>query len=68
VVAGAIAGLAGALAATRLLSSLLFGVKPHDPLTFIVTAALLVGTALAACWLAARRATAVDLNLALRRE
>jgi len=68
VAAGAIAGLAGALAATRLLSSLLFEVKPRDPLTFVVTAALLVGTALAACWFAARRATAIDLSAALRRE
>ncbi len=68
IVAGAIAGLAGALAATRLLSSLLFEVKPSDPSTFAVTVALLAATALAACWLAARRATAIDLSVALRRE
>ena len=68
VAAGTIAGLAGALAATRLLSSLLFEVTPRDPLTFAATVALLAGTALTACWLAARRATAVDLSVALRRE
>jgi putative ABC transport system permease protein len=68
VAAGVIAGLAGALAATRLLSSLLFEVKPRDPSTLAVTAAVLVGTALAACWFAARRAAAVDLSVALRRE
>ncbi len=68
VAVGAIAGLAGALAATRILSSLLFEVKPRDPFTFAVTMALLVGFALAACWLAARRAAAVDLSVALRGE
>ncbi len=66
--AGAIAGLAGALLTTRLLSSLLFEVKPRDPLTFTITSVSLVGIAMAACWLAARRATAVDLSVALRQE
>jgi len=68
IAAGAIAGLAGAMAATRLLSSLLFEVKPHDPWTFGGTLALLMGVALAACWLAARRAAAIDLSVALRGE
>jgi putative ABC transport system permease protein len=66
--AGAIVGLAGALIATRFLSSLLFEVKPRDPLTFAFTGVSLVGIALAACGLAARRATTVDLSVALRRE
>jgi len=66
--AGAIAGLAGALAATRLLSSLLFEVKPRDTLTFVITGALLVGIAMAACWAAARQATTIDLSVALRRD
>ncbi len=68
IVVGALGGLLGALATTRLLSSLLFEVKPRDPLTLFATMALLMGTALAACWLAARRAAAVDLSVALRRE
>ncbi len=68
VAAGAIAGLAGAFAATRLLSALLFGVKPHDPWTLAMTLGLLMGVALTACWLAARRAAAVDLSVALREE
>ena len=43
-------------------------VKPGDPATFAATAALLTAIALGACWLAARRALAVDLNEALRRD
>ena len=68
IAAGAIAGLAGALAATRLLSSLLFEVKANDPWTLAATMSLLVAIALVACWLAARRASRVDLNVALRGE
>jgi predicted permease len=68
IAAGAIAGLAGALVATRLLSSLLFQVKPRDPLTFVATAALLAGIALAACYIPARRATRVDPMEALRHD
>ncbi len=68
VAAGALAGLAGALAATRLLSSLLFEIRPHDPSTLAATTLLLVAIALAACWLAARRAAAVDLHRALHGE
>lgn len=68
IAAGAIAGLAGALAATRLLSSLLFEVKPNDPWTLAATMVLLIAIALVACWLAARRASKVDLNVALRGE
>lgn len=68
VAAGAVIGLTGALVATRLLSSLLFEVKPWDPLTLAITAVLLVGVALMACWVAARRATGVDVSVALRCE
>lgn len=65
---GVVVGLAGALALTRVMSSLLFGVTERDPITFGVVAALLIAVAFIACFVPARRATRVDPLLTLRCE
>jgi len=62
------AGLAAALAATRVLRQLLFGVTPADPATFAVVAGLLAAVALLASYLPAQRATRVDPIVALKHE
>jgi putative ABC transport system permease protein len=63
---GVALGLAGAAFATRLLSSLLFGVEATDPLTFSGVAALLLAVALLASYLPSRRALRIDPLTALR--
>ena len=65
---GVAIGLAGAIAVTRLMRSLLFAVAPSDLMTFGISAVVLILVALLACFLPARRATKVDPLVALRYE
>jgi putative ABC transport system permease protein len=65
---GVVLGTGAGIALTRLLRTLLFEVKPSDPTTFAVGAAILFVAAIAACWIPARRATKVDPLIALRYE
>ncbi len=66
--AGLPAGIAAALGISRFLEKLLFGVKARDPITYAAMAALVAGIALAANWIPARRAAAIDPMNALRSE
>jgi ABC-type antimicrobial peptide transport system permease subunit len=61
-------GILGALALTRVMTSLLYEIKPGDPLTFLAVSIVLVFVAMAACLEPARRATKVDPMVALRYE
>jgi ABC-type antimicrobial peptide transport system permease subunit len=63
---GLFIGLGGSLIMTRLLAALLFGVKSHDPASFIGTVAVLVAVAMVAGYFPARRASQIDPINALR--
>jgi putative ABC transport system permease protein len=65
---GLFAGLAGSLALTRLLQTMLFGVTATDPITFAAISGLLAAVAMAACFVPARKATRVDPLVALKHE
>ena len=68
VIPGAAAGVVLALALGRALNSLLYGVKPHDPITFAVVTGIVLTTALIASYVPARRASKADPMRALRAE
>jgi len=68
VIAGVTIGLVAALTTTRLISTLLFGLTPNDPMTIALAALLMVGVAALAGYLPARRASRVDPMTALRYE
>ncbi|HEX7282760.1 MAG TPA: hypothetical protein VF239_11935, partial [Vicinamibacterales bacterium] len=65
---GLLIGVAGALAAGRVLSSYLYQTAPRDPVIFIGVAAVFILAGIIACWIPARRATTVDPLIALRAE
>jgi ABC-type antimicrobial peptide transport system permease subunit len=65
---GIVLGLASALALTRVLGSLLFGIRPADPATFAAVPAMILVVAVLATWVPARRASSVDPVSALRSE
>ena len=68
VAAGVIFGVVASLGLTRLISSLLYGTSASDPITFLLLSTALVLVAFVACWLPARRASAVDPIVALHAE
>ena len=63
---GLVVGVSVAFFAARVIEGLLFGVAPHDPITFIGVAVLMAGIGLAACWFPARRAARIDPAITMR--
>ncbi len=63
---GLVLGVCSAFFATRLIQGLLFGVEPHDPITFIAVAAMMAAIGIVACWLPARRAAQIDPAITMR--
>jgi len=66
--AGLVVGIAAGTLLTRVLTDMLFGVTPRDPVTFVAVPVLLLMVAFLACWIPARRATRIDPLIALRYE
>jgi ABC-type antimicrobial peptide transport system permease subunit len=66
--AGVVIGIGLALACSSLVNSVLFGLKPTDPIAIGSATAVMIGVALFAGWLPARRATRIDPMIALRHE
>jgi putative ABC transport system permease protein len=66
--AGVVIGVAAAVGLTRIMTTMLVGVKPQDPATFSAIAALFFAIAALACWIPARRAAGLDPTTALREE
>jgi len=66
--AGLVVGIAAGTLLTRVLTDMLFGVTPRDPVTFVAVPVLLLVVAFLACWIPARRATRIDPLIALRYE
>ena len=66
IAAGIVLGVGGAMALSRVLTSMLFEVAPTDPVTFVGVSFLLAAVALTACYIPARRATRVDPIIALK--
>jgi len=67
-VAGLIIGFIGAVAMSRVIRSLLFGVSANDPLIYAIVTVVLTAAAIVACWLPARRASRVNPMVTLRAE
>jgi putative ABC transport system permease protein len=65
---GLLIGVVGAVFATRLMSGLLFGVAPHDPVTLAFVALTMLAIGIGACWLPALRAARVNPAVAIRRQ
>ena len=65
---GATLGMAGAWFGAKLMDSLLFEVRAHDPVLLMITLAIFLGVALLAAWIPTRRATRIDPMVALRYE
>lgn len=68
VAVGLVLGLAASFATNRLIAAQLWNVSPHDPTTFAAAVSVIVGVALLACWIPARRALSVEPTVALRQE
>jgi len=67
-VVGTVVGIAGAIALTRLLTTLLYATSPTDVLTFVAVSALFLVVAAVACFIPARQVTEIDPLIALRQE